>query len=68
MYITDVNNYIRDYIWTKQILDFNIFTNAMSQYSENNNILGAELYNNQLEYLHKKSIGYDFFQDKKKKK
>lgn len=41
---------------------------AMKEYSEYNNILGAELYNTQLDYLHKKSIGYDFIQDKKRKK
>lgn len=67
-YLTDVNNYIRDYIWSKYIVDFNMFQQAMTQYSEHTNALGAEMYNIQLEYLHKKSIGYDFFQDKKKKK
>ncbi len=29
-YLTDVNNYIRDYIWTKHILDFNHFQHAMT--------------------------------------
>lgn len=45
-----------------------MFIKAMKDYSNDTNPIGAELYNTQLEYLHKKSIGYDFFQDKKKRK
>jgi len=66
--LTDVNNYIKAYIWGKVIYDFNMFKTAMKVYSDTTNQSGAELYDTQMEYLKKKAIGYDFFQDKRKKK
>jgi hypothetical protein len=45
-----------------------MFFDVMNKYSKDQNPIGRELYHTQLDYLQKKSEGYDFKLDKKKKK
>lgn len=60
--------YINTYVLTGVIGDLNIFYDAMTQYGIYQNPIGKELYDTQLDYLQKKTEGYDFKLDKKKKK
>ena len=48
------------------VYSYEMFTQTLNDYKAFVNPIGYELYESQFEYLNKKSIGYDFKQDKKK--
>jgi hypothetical protein len=67
-YLYIVRQYINDRIWTGLVADKNIFDNDLLVYNSYTNPLGKELFDSQVDYIQKVDSGYDFINDKKKKK
>ena len=61
-FLNDLQMYIQSYICVPvpSVLDFNQFNQAMFDYGENNNPIGFELYQKQVDYIIKKASGYNF--------
>ena len=60
LFLKDLKQYIVAYIFTAQVWDFNAFQNAMITYGQEQNPIGYELYNHQIEYLTMRAEGKNF--------
>jgi hypothetical protein len=68
LFLKDLKDYINKYIWNGTASYYDAFQTTMASYGENQNPVGFELYQIQIDYLQKKSEGYDFKFEKKKNK
>lgn len=68
LFLKDLKDYINNYIWNGTANYYDAFQATMASYGENQNPVGFELYQIQIDYLQKKSEGYDFKFEKKKNK
>lgn len=67
LFLYDLESYVKNYVYTMQVWDFNAFINAMLTYGEQTNPIGFELYNSQIDYLSARSEGKHVKLEKKKK-
>ena len=68
LFLKDLKQYIITYVYPGYVMDFNDFMSVMTKYGEDQNPVGYELYNNQIDYLTMKSQGKHYKIEKKGKK